>query len=146
MQGPAVCEGGRQVGTLKPCNFFFLFNLTVRPKTTLALTVRPRTTLALAVRPKITLANKLYVEREQTASLNCVVEGNPIPSIQWSPCDLPRICCNGQHLSISRVQTSRAYYTCTAVNNLGSDSRTTVLSKFQGNNLCLCYRLNLNSG
>ncbi|XP_068685579.1 fibroblast growth factor receptor 4-like isoform X1 [Montipora foliosa] len=99
----------------------------VPPKTTLALTVRPKTTLALAVRPKITLANKLYVEREQTASLNCVVEGNPIPSIQWSPCDLPRISCNGQHLSISRVQTSRAYYTCTAVNDVGRDSESTVL-------------------
>ena len=84
----------------------------------------------------VTLTSKFYVQREQTASLNCEVEGNPIPSIYWSPCDLPSICCNGQYLSISRVQTSRANYTCTAVNNLGSDSRTTVLSKFQDVNFC----------
>ncbi|XP_068733307.1 fibroblast growth factor receptor 3-like [Montipora capricornis] len=78
-------------------------------------------------RPMVTLTSKFYVQREQTASLNCEVEGNPIPSIYWSPCDLPSICCNGQYLGISRVQTSRANFTCTAVNNVGNDSRTTVL-------------------
>ena len=84
----------------------------------------------------ITLPSKLYVEREQTASLNCEVKGNPTPSIHWSPCNLRSVCCNGQHLSIPRVQTPRANYSCTAVNTVGSDSGTTVLSKFQDINFC----------
>ncbi|XP_068685561.1 tyrosine kinase receptor Cad96Ca-like isoform X3 [Montipora foliosa] len=79
------------------------------------------------VRPMITLPSKVYAEREQTASINCEVKGNPTPSIHWSPCNLRSVCCNGQHLSIPRVQSPRANYSCTAVNTVGSDSGSTVL-------------------
>ncbi|XP_068733310.1 leucine-rich repeats and immunoglobulin-like domains protein 2 [Montipora capricornis] len=78
----------------------------------------------LAVRPKVTLPSKFYIAREQTASLQCTVEGNPTPAISWTPCDFPSIGCDKQQLNISKVQTSRANYTCTATNYLGSDSQT----------------------
>ncbi|XP_068685611.1 neurotrimin-like [Montipora foliosa] len=77
--------------------------------------------------PIITIESKFFVGREQTASLYCDVEGNPTPWIHWTPCDLPSIGCHKQYLNISKVQTSRATYTCTASNYLGSDSETTLL-------------------
>ncbi|XP_068685573.1 fibroblast growth factor receptor 3-like [Montipora foliosa] len=77
--------------------------------------------------PMVTLENKFFVGRGQTASLNCEVEGNPTPSIHWIPCDPPNTGCNKQYLNISDVQTPRANYTCTASNNEGSDSETTLL-------------------
>ncbi|XP_068685625.1 limbic system-associated membrane protein-like isoform X2 [Montipora foliosa] len=78
-------------------------------------------------RPKVTLASKFYIAREQTASLQCEVEGNPTPAISWTPCDFPSSGCDKQQLNISKVQTSRSTYTCTATNDLGSDSQTTGL-------------------
>ena len=84
--------------------------------------------------PIITIESKFFVGREQTASLYCDVEGNPTPWIHWTPCDLPSIGCHKQYLNISKVQTSRATYTCTASNYLGSDSETTLLSKLQSCN------------
>ncbi|XP_068685566.1 fibroblast growth factor receptor 2-like [Montipora foliosa] len=77
--------------------------------------------------PVITIESKLFVGREQTALLNCEVEGNPTPWIHWTPCDLPSIGCDKQFLNISKVQTSRANYTCTASNYVGNHSETTLL-------------------
>ncbi|XP_074634650.1 uncharacterized protein LOC141893174 [Acropora palmata] len=77
--------------------------------------------------PKVTAAQKVYVCRGQSASLNCEVKGNPTPTISWSPCDGENLLCNKQYLSIPKVQTARANYTCTATNALGVDSATTVL-------------------
>ncbi|XP_015777403.1 PREDICTED: fibroblast growth factor receptor 4-like isoform X16 [Acropora digitifera] len=77
--------------------------------------------------PKVTLAQKFFVGREETASLNCEVEGNPTPTISWSPCDEGNPFCNEQYLNISRVQSARANYMCTAKNRVGAASGTTVL-------------------
>ncbi|XP_067032676.1 fibroblast growth factor receptor 3-like isoform X4 [Acropora muricata] len=86
--------------------------------------------------PKVTLAKKFFVGREQTASLICQVEGNPKPTISWSPCDLQSFLCDNEYLNISRVQTARANYTCTASNALGVHSATTLLL-VGGNNVYL---------
>ncbi|XP_067030314.1 uncharacterized protein [Acropora muricata] len=78
--------------------------------------------------PKVTLANRFFVDREQTASLICQVEGNPKPAISWNCCDLPNFLSDKQYLNISKVQTARANYNCNARNTLGIDSATTVLN------------------
>ncbi|XP_029205398.2 LOW QUALITY PROTEIN: tyrosine kinase receptor Cad96Ca-like [Acropora millepora] len=77
--------------------------------------------------PKVTLAEKFFVGRGRNASLICQVEGNPKPTISWSHCDLPSVFCDKRYLTISKVQTARANYSCTARNALGIDSATTVL-------------------
>ena len=77
----------------------------------------------------MTLAQKVFVGREETASLNCEVKGNPPPTISWSPCDEGNRSCNEQYLNISQVQSARANYTCTARNDVGTASGTTVVGK-----------------
>ena len=84
----------------------------------------------ITVPPMVTLASKVFVGREQTAFLFCEVEGNPTPIISWSPCDGKSVLCEEQYLNISKVQTARANYTCTATNALGVDSATTLLCKW----------------
>ena len=78
----------------------------------------------------VTLVQKVLVGREQNASLKCEAKGNPTPTISWSPCDVGNILCNKQYLNISKVQSPRASYTCTATNYLGIDSATTILRKW----------------
>ena len=77
----------------------------------------------------VALALKVFVDREQTVSLICEVEGNPTPIISWSPCSGRSVVCDEQYLNISKVQTARANYTCTATNAVGVDSETTLLHK-----------------
>ena len=77
----------------------------------------------------VKLAQKLFVGRERTASLNCEVEGNPTPTISWSPCDEGNFPCDKQYLTISKVQSARANYSCAARNYLGIAKATTVLGK-----------------
>ncbi|XP_044180706.1 fibroblast growth factor receptor 3-like [Acropora millepora] len=77
--------------------------------------------------PKVILAQKVFVGREETASLYCEAEGNPTPTISWSPCDEGNTFCNEQYLNISQVQSARANYMCTARNRVGRASGTTVL-------------------
>ncbi|XP_067030320.1 fibroblast growth factor receptor 3-like isoform X2 [Acropora muricata] len=77
--------------------------------------------------PKVILARRVFVGREQNASLKCEVEGNLTPTISWSPCDVGNLPCDKQYLNISKVQVARANYNCTAKNYLGIDSATTVL-------------------
>ncbi|XP_015751961.1 PREDICTED: fibroblast growth factor receptor homolog 1-like [Acropora digitifera] len=84
-------------------------------------------TVDILYSPKVTLAKKVFVGREQTASLFCQVEGNPKPTVSWSPCDPPHVVCDWQYLNISKVRTARSYYNCTARNAVGIDSATTVL-------------------
>ena len=84
----------------------------------------------LADSPKVTLVKKFFVGREQTASLFCQVEGNPKPTISWSHCDPPHFVCDKQYLNISKVQTARSNYICTARNDVGIDSATTVLREW----------------
>ena len=79
----------------------------------------------------VALASKVFVDREQTVSLICEVEGNPRPAISWSPCSGQSVVCDEHYLNISSVQTARANYTCTATNTLGEDSATTLLRKSQ---------------
>ncbi|XP_067056911.1 uncharacterized protein [Acropora muricata] len=81
----------------------------------------------VVVSPKVTLRKKFFVGREQTASLFCQVEGNPKPTISWSPCDPPHVSCDKQYLNISKVQTALSNYNCTARNAVGIDSATTEL-------------------
>ncbi|XP_015764606.1 PREDICTED: fibroblast growth factor receptor 3-like isoform X3 [Acropora digitifera] len=76
--------------------------------------------------PKV-IAQEVFVGREESASLHCKVEGNPTPTVSWSHCDLPNVICNKQYLNISQVQSARANYMCTARNDVGTASGTTVL-------------------
>ena len=84
----------------------------------------------IIVHPMITLASIVFVGRKQTALLICEVQGNPTPVISWSPCHGKYVVCDKRYLSISKVQTARANYTCTATNALGVDSATTLLRKW----------------
>ena len=85
--------------------------------------------LIITVPTVVTLPSKVFVGREQPASLICEVEGNPTPLISWSPCS-GRSVCDKKYFNISKVQTERANYTCTATNALGVDSATAILSKW----------------
>ena len=78
----------------------------------------------------VAVPSKVFVEREQAAFVICGVEGNPTPIISWSPCSGKNLVCDERYLNISKVQTSRANYTCTATNALGVDSATTLLRKW----------------
>ena len=51
--------------------------------------------------PMVTVASKVYVGREQAASLICEVKGNPTPTISWSPCYGRNVICNEQYFNIS---------------------------------------------
>ena len=84
----------------------------------------------------VTLASKVFVDRGQTASLICEVEGNPTPIISWSPCYGQSVVCDKQYLNISKVQTARANYTCTATSALGVGSATTLLRKWTLLRIC----------
>ncbi|XP_067030317.1 fibroblast growth factor receptor 1-A-like isoform X2 [Acropora muricata] len=77
--------------------------------------------------PMVKLPSKVFVGREQTASLICEVEGNLTPIISWSPCDGKNVFCDERYLNISKVQNTRANYTCTARNAVGVDSATILL-------------------
>ena len=77
----------------------------------------------------VKLPSKVFVGREQSASLNCEVKGNPTPTISWSPCDVENLLCDEQILNISKVQSARANYSCAARNYLGIATATTVLGK-----------------
>ncbi|XP_044180352.1 uncharacterized protein LOC114972267 isoform X2 [Acropora millepora] len=79
------------------------------------------------VPPMVKLPSKVFVGREQSASLICEVEGNPTPIISWSPCSGRSVLCDEHYLNISKVQTGCANYTCTARNAVGVDSETTLL-------------------
>ena len=76
----------------------------------------------------VRVPSKVVVERKQTAFLICEVEGNPTPIMSWSPCPEKSVC-DERYLNISKVQTARANYTCTATNALGVDSAATVVRK-----------------
>ena len=62
-------------------------------------------------------------------SLDCKVDGYPIPTINWTPCNAQENVCDQSTLNISKVQNDRVY-TCTAKNSLGNDSASTSLGKF----------------
>ena len=83
----------------------------------------------ITVAPVVILPPEVFVDREQPASLICEVEGSPRPLISWSPCSGGSVC-DKQYLNISKVQTERANYTCTATNALGVHSATALLSKW----------------
>ena len=78
--------------------------------------------------PNITLQNKNYVRREENVSLDCDVDGYPIPTITWTPCNAQENVCDQSMLKISKVQND-GVYTCTAKNRLGNDSANTSLGK-----------------
>ena len=87
------------------------------------------------VRSRVILEKEHYVDRDGNASLHCQVEGSPLPTISWIPCNPQENVCNRGLLNISRVQSERSNYTCTANNSLGEDSASTSLSKLT---LVLC--------
>ena len=60
-------------------------------------------------------------------SLDCKVEGYPLPTITWTPCNAQNAC-DQRMLNISKVQSDYVY-TCTAKNSLGNDSASTSLCK-----------------
>ena len=62
-------------------------------------------------------------------SLDCKVDGYPIPAITWTPCDAQENVCDQSMLNISKVQND-GVYNCTAKNSLGNDSASTTLGKF----------------
>ena len=76
--------------------------------------------------PNIILQDKNYVRREKRVSLDCKVDGYPIPTITWTPCNAQENVCDQRMLNISKVQND-GVYTCTAKNGLGNDSANTSL-------------------
>ena len=78
--------------------------------------------------PNIILQDKNYVRREKSVSLDCKVDGYPIPTITWTPCNAQENVCDQRMLNISKVQND-GVYTCTAKNRLGNDSANTSLGK-----------------
>ncbi|KAM7426865.1 Hemicentin-1 [Porites harrisoni] len=80
----------------------------------------------LSVPANVTLQKKYYVGREKNVSLDCKVDGYPIPAITWTPCNSQENVCDQSMLNISEVQND-GVYTCTAKNSLGSDSANTSL-------------------
>ena len=76
----------------------------------------------------ITLQNKYSVGREKSVSLDCKVDGYPLPTITWTPCDAPENVCNKSMLNILNVQNDEVYI-CTAKNSLGNDTANTSLGK-----------------
>lgn len=78
--------------------------------------------------PNISLQNKYSVGREKSVSLDCNVDGYPLPTITWTPCDAPENVCNQSMLNISNVQNDEVYI-CTAKNSLGNDTANTSLGK-----------------
>lgn len=83
----------------------------------------------ISVSPEIKLQSMHYVEREQSASLHCQVEGYPTPTITWTPCNnLQGNVCDKSRLNVPRVKRDNVYV-CTAINSLGCDSASTKLSK-----------------
>ena len=78
--------------------------------------------------PNITLQNKYSVGREKSVSLDCKVDGYPLPTITWTPCDAPENVCNQSMLNILNVQNDGVYI-CTAKNSLGNDTANTSLGK-----------------
>ena len=83
---------------------------------------------SLLVAPRVSLQDNYYVDREQPVSLHCRVQGNPTPTINWTPRNLQEHILDKSFLNISKVQKS-AEYTCTAENSLGKTSASTNLSK-----------------
>ena len=87
------------------------------------------------VAPMINLQDKYSTERGQAVSLHCRVEGNPPPTITWTPCNpCP---CDESFLNISNVWMN-AEYTCAAKNSLGKKSATTNLGKLAQVALYIC--------
>ena len=78
--------------------------------------------------PNITLQNNYSVGRGKSVSLDCKVDGYPLPTITWTPCDAPENVCNQSMLNISNVQYDGVYI-CTAKNSLGNDTANTSLGK-----------------
>ena len=78
--------------------------------------------------PNITLQNKYSVGREKSVSLDCKVDGYPLPTITWTPCDARENVCSQSMLNISNVQNDEVYI-CTAKNSLGNDTANTSLGK-----------------
>ena len=85
--------------------------------------------ITVPVRPMVEFTSKVFVGHKQTALLVREVEGNPTPIISWSPCHRKNVC-DKQYLNISKVQTARANYDCTARNALNLESATTVFCKW----------------
>ena len=61
-------------------------------------------------------------------SLDCKVDGYPIPTITWTPCNAQENVCDQSMLNISKVQND-GVYNCTAKNCVGNDSANTSLGK-----------------
>ncbi|CAH3033679.1 unnamed protein product, partial [Porites evermanni] len=57
--------------------------------------------------PNITLQNKYYVGREKSVSLDCKVDGYPIPTITWTPCNTQENVCD---VSIVNQQDWHFFY------------------------------------
>ena len=71
----------------------------------------------ISVPANVTLQKKYYVGREKNVSLDCKVDGYPIPTITWTPCNAQENVCDQSMLNISEVQND-GVYTCTAKNSL----------------------------
>ena len=85
-------------------------------------------TFFMLVSPNAHPQDKYYVGREKSVSLDCMVDGYPIPTITWTPCNAQENVCDQSMLNISKVQND-GVYTCTAKNSLGNDSASTSVGK-----------------
>ena len=61
-------------------------------------------------------------------SLDCKVDGHPLPTITWTPYNAQENVCDQSMLNILKVQKD-GIYTCTAKNCVGNDKASTSVGK-----------------
>jgi len=79
----------------------------------------------------VKLVSEHELTPQQSVSLDCQAEGNPLPTYSWTPCgttcDAQQIKCNERLLIFQDRDKSVYTLTCKVTNNLGSDTRNTTL-------------------
>jgi len=89
------------------------------------------TTLIYLVDPAkiVNLKNEHEVAAQQSVSLDCQAEGNPVPTYTWTPCDPRQSVCQKSVLHFQARDQSVYAFTCKVENNLGSDKKNTFICK-----------------
>lgn len=83
-------------------------------------------------------ASKPVVEVQESVSLQCIAEGNPLPTYSWMPCDPQQSVCDESKLDVAKVLYDNVYI-CTVANSFGNNSGNVSVCKLLKNYLQLMY-------